>query len=1101
MPDDDDDVINAIFTDKKNLNVYSISIKDFLTQTIIILYKELKKSKSTLTLPTLSKHPFKWFLVIFNLDISSYIELVGIDGYLFLRFIRVCFIQIAFMAFFGTVLFFPYNYLNGDNSDAKSIGRFYVLYLSFYHINTSTKQYLHIIFAYIYSIFFFYLMYRELNVYVSLAQEYYASPEFQNNIASRTVIITQIPEQLQANVSLAKYVKSIHSDIIPEKTNLIREMGDIPDLIAEHTKLTMKLETILQTYLINAAKNRNYPRPKATIKGSNVDSIDYYSKQINKLSIAIKIAREKINVFKPTNVGFSSFISPILAYSLVHYFRKNQKAKVAKNIIIQNAPNPEDINWDNARLRPQSRIIRLWVSRAITVVFCFVSLFPISALAFLLDVDNISSIFPSTRNFFYTHKIYTNLFKYILLPIIYVLFYMYVTYIFRRIGKYQGILTYTSTERGVFKKMYFFYIVTSILAFTLAGTIIAMARQKDKIDKIILNLPTTLIEQINNKDVFWISYILIKSLTINFELVQPMSLFVIFFKKNSKNLTPRQLSKVIEAPLFDYAPTYALFLWIYTLCVIYAVYSPFILPYGLLFFSLASIIFKYNLLYVYKLGTNTAGKMFKTAINFLFISMILFQLYFWYMVKVRMSMFSRSIIIHKYALPLPFITLAVFIALNCWSTIKSKYSINQELNDPLVGLESFTVPKPFSRPASAISKSNQSFELSDEFLHPVLKNRLIYPILDPQLEGLVDILLPNLYSDLGLSTNPTQKDINNSYADLSKTYYENSIYSSSHYDLKLNDRVLSPIPNTISQNQYKNEFRDANLGYSNLMTSEYRSAQDHDTMDLIKPESRPNDQYSRYNTSSNYENIEMNAVGDGSFAQKAQTQPYNEPIRSVGYNQGYNQPYIRSASPLQSRPITPTTNTLNEPNRRLPNVSQNNNHTFEQNTNLRAIPPLSLSYNNNRSEPEALQPSGVHPYRTHNNTENFYRNDNYALPNSPHGQEAEYHNSNYNHYRNENNDPNYSFYSTRDKNYQEMNEYNQNQNYTSGYREPANYNENSGYSNVEQSHNNNAYNQSQNFSLNSSNQYFIASDSSQNALHRDEKGETNNKTKKLGRKK
>ncbi|PWA03742.1 hypothetical protein BB558_000085 [Smittium angustum] len=802
------DIIDNIFTDKAQQAQNQLAVGPLLLQagiyaglglSVFILFsilrpnngaiyarriKEIKNSKNPYKSPKLSRSPFQWVRSIYRIPNPELLKNLGIDLYFYIRFLRLCTIQLAVMCFFGSVVLFPVNFKYGNNSGVNyNINQFQLTYLTQYHMTSLNYYWFHIVLAYLYSILFLLLIRKELAHYINVKQEYYASPEYQMKINTRSLMVTNIPNRLQNEANLYGYVMSISPSYPPSKVNLVRETGKLRDLIEMHEKFVRSVEKVLQTYLLKKLNNSNAERPKHKLKnGQYVDSIDHYTEQISKYESAIWDTKEKIKNFKPSSVGFISYDSPRtnnLSYSAIK--------KATKDVVFELAPEPNDIIWPNTLLSSRRRLARLWLSRLISVFLSFVAFIPISALMFVLDISTITSFIPKSKPFFDKNPLLTRIWQYVFLPLVLVTFYFLVIVVFRKISTFQGIKTRSGVERSVCKKMYAFYIITNIFVFTVVSAVLNMVKKNSSFGEILVNLPAQLINEINIKSQFWTSYVLLKALTSTFEITQPVSIIHIFSKRYFSNLMPRDVKDLVKAPEFNMAPAYSLYLWIFTICMLYCVYAPIILPFGLTCFLIAELVFRYNLLYVYKNTVETSGRMFKMVINRLILALLIFQFYFWYGVRYRLGQFQMKISMSNFIIPLPVATFISVVYFYFWSERNLKYPVGLDLSkNPNTNRENDEeyledIKFTFCNDTQSISSSkiNAETTLGDLYLHPLLNKKLATPMVINKVQNSLKSVYKGRLDDPKMLQNyKNEPGSQNDFGILSDSnyYYEPSEY-------------------------------------------------------------------------------------------------------------------------------------------------------------------------------------------------------------------------------------------------------------------------------------------------------------------------------------
>ncbi|KAJ2158953.1 hypothetical protein GGF46_003392 [Coemansia sp. RSA 552] len=676
--------------------------------------------------PKIGRGLFAWAPILWRADEKFLLETVDVDSVFFLRFLRLGMWLMGIFGFVGMCLIVPLNFSNGNNENVTTnLKEFALQWITLYHITKLPIFWLHVACAYLFTAIFFYFIWREAKHYVQVKQSFFASPSYLRKLQSRTLMVTRVPPDMQNDSSLRSYLANHGSPTVPAQVSIARKIGALQELINDHEQAVRKLEKILCKFLVGDFQTK--PRPIIKIKGQVLDAIDHYTSEIESLEATINETRSETDTFTPTSVGFVSFDTPMMA----HDARRSMKR--LSPVIVALSPHPNDIIWSNAQMTRAKRIGRLWSARLISVAFCFVAFWPVAALTFIGDPTNIQALWPETQNFFMKNSTMTTIWQTTFSPLVLVLYYIAIPHVFRAISRYQGIATRTAVERSVLKKMYVFYFLSNIIVFTIIGLIVRAVFRKKNAADVVSSLPSDFVQALNQKAQFWTAYVSIKGVNAMFEFAQLLSLIMIFFKRYTRRLTPRELRDLTKPPEFDYSPIYSLYLWVFTVCMLYSVYAPIALPFGFLDFVLAYWVYKYAIMYVYQTRHDTAGMMWRNTINRMVVSMITFQVYLIGCLKVRIDDFtdrpseikSSQPIVYT-LVPLPVITAGLGIWLHLWMNPRVNYM------DHSLDVESSMVRK-------SVSSADDS--LGDRFLHPIFSQPLPTPLVDKRLRH----LLPRVY--------------------------------------------------------------------------------------------------------------------------------------------------------------------------------------------------------------------------------------------------------------------------------------------------------------------------------------------------------------------
>ncbi|KAJ2378062.1 hypothetical protein IW150_001011, partial [Coemansia sp. RSA 2607] len=570
--------------------------------------------------PKIGRGLFEWVAPLWRADERFLLDTVDLDSVFFLRFMKLGMWLMGIFGFLGMCIIVPVNFSNGNNENVTgNLKEFALLWITLYHITNLNVFALHVVAAYVFTAIFFYFIVREYKHYARAKQDYFASPQYLRKLQSRTIMVSRLPPDLQSDNALHSFIASRSSGTMPTQVSIARKIGELQELVDKHEQSVRKLEQVLSKYL--AGDYQSKPRPKIKVAGAQVDAIEHYTLEIESLESTINQARLETETFKATSVGFVSYASPQMAHDALRSLKSVGPA------IVSMAPHPKDIIWSNAQMPKSKRLSRLWMARLISVVICFIAFWPVAALTFIGSAVNIQILWPNTTDFFTRHNTLTTIWQNTFSPLILALYYIMMPHIFRAISRYQGISTHTAVERSVLKNMYVFYFLSNLIVFTLIGVIVNAVLDKTSFKETMSDLAYNFVQSLNQKAQFWTAYVSLKVLNAMLEFAQLISLSLIFIKRYTRNLTPRELRDLTKPPDFDYSPVYSLYLWVFTISMFYSVYSPIALPFAFLDYVLAYWVYKYAIMYVYQTRHDTAGAMWRNVIDRMIASMVIFQVY------------------------------------------------------------------------------------------------------------------------------------------------------------------------------------------------------------------------------------------------------------------------------------------------------------------------------------------------------------------------------------------------------------------------------------------------------------------------------------------
>ncbi|KAJ2066519.1 hypothetical protein GGH13_005686 [Coemansia sp. S155-1] len=698
---------------------------------------------------------FAWAPILWRTDEQYLLDTVDVDSVLFLRFLKMGTWLMGIFAVLGMCVIVPVSYTNGNNDNVTGdLSKFWLLWITLYHIINLNVYWLYVVAAYLITTIFFYFVWREFRFFIAIRQSHFASPTYQRKLQSRTLMVTRVPADMQSDGALHAFMSmcSNGSSGQPTQASIARKLGELQELIDSHEKAVRRLERVLHKFLPGDYSTK--PRPMTKVDGVATDAIEHFSREIASLEQQIEMARQQTNTFNPTSVGFVSFATPQLAHDAMSTMKNTKPTAVAL------APHPKDVIWSNAQMPRSRRVRRLWTARLISVAFCFVAFWPVAALTFIGDAVNIRIIFPGTTDFFNRHSTLTTIWQTTFSPLILTLYYIAIPHVFRVISRYQGIATHTGVERSVLKKMYVFYFLSNIIVFTLVGLVVRAVLRSKSVDAFWSTMAHDFIQSLNQKAMFWTAYVSLKGLSAMLELAQMISLVVIFIKRYTRDLTPRELRDLTRPPEFDYSPVYSLYLWVFTISMFYSLYSPIALPFAFIDFVMAYWVYKYAVMYVYTTKHDTAGTMWRSVINRMIASVVIFQIYLVCCLKARIDEFTdhtqdwiKGKLAVVYAVtPLPVVTTLFGIWLvHFWLKPRVEYMVHSAES---AGFDAYK---------AAAEDASTSATLGDRFLHPIFSQPLTTPMVDKRVRHLLPKVYRGRTSMLITSDKLEESKLNNGY--------------------------------------------------------------------------------------------------------------------------------------------------------------------------------------------------------------------------------------------------------------------------------------------------------------------------------------------------
>lgn len=525
-----------------------------------------------------------------------------------------------------------------------------------------------------------YIILQETRKMIRIRQEYLGS---QSTITDRTFRLSGIPRELRSEDEIKEFLEKLEIGKV-ESVTMCRKWGELDNLMDKRAVTLRKLEEAWTVHLgqpvqpplstsqvshearaedegdeteqdgllggPNASNHiTSYERPRPTtriwfgmgnLQNKTVDAIDHYETKLDALDQQIGSARKKS--YRPTAQAFVTMDSVPACQMAVQALLDPSPMRLTTSL----APAPSDVVWRNTYQTRSSRMIRSWIITIFIVVLTVIWVFPVGALAGLLNLCSIEQFLPQFAEFLNNHQILRSLIQTGLPTLVVSLLNVAVPYLYDYMANYQGMVSQADVELSVISKNFFFTFFNVFIIFTASGTVTNFyATFKESLHDTTL-LAYNLALSLTRLAVFYINFIMLQGIgLLPLRLLEFGSVFCYpIMLIGSK--TPRDYAELVQPPLFKYGfylPS-AILIWILTI-----VYS--VLPngyqvvlFGLIYFIMGFFTYKYQLLYAMDHPQHSTGGAWPMICYRLMVGLGVFQLAMAGVIALRQA-FKRSIAI------------------------------------------------------------------------------------------------------------------------------------------------------------------------------------------------------------------------------------------------------------------------------------------------------------------------------------------------------------------------------------------------------------------------------------------------------------------------
>lgn len=531
---------------------------------------------------------------------SDILKDAGLDGYFFLRYLRMLFLISVVGIIFLYPIILPVNATaNGGQTGFNK--------LSFTNtVNMKKRYYAHVFTGWVFYGFVIFTLYRELVYYVSVRQAVLTSPAYSKNISSRTILVSTVPKEYLSEASLRELFVGVKNVWIN------RSQNKLMDKVKERDNLSLKVEgaetSLLKKAIKLKLKNKSdstnidefvprNKRPTHRLKfliGKKVDTIEYGREELAKLNDEIAELKSHVSESNPLNSVFVSFHTQEQAETALQTLAHHQALHMAPRHI---GIRPDDIIWMNLRLFWWERLVRSTASAAaITAVIIFWSI----PVAFVGSISNIQALTQKLKFLDFLNRLPSWISGVVsgLLPTVLLAILMAVLPIFLRLmARIAGCPTSTRVEHYVQSAYFAFLVVQVFLVTTLSSGAAAVVQEIIKEPSSAMNLLAASIPKASN---FYISYFLLQGFTIaGGALLQIVALILFHVFSILLDNTPRKIwNRWNILGSIGWGTVFPIYTNLAVITITYAIISPMLLCFSALCFGVVYIAYLHNLLFV-----------------------------------------------------------------------------------------------------------------------------------------------------------------------------------------------------------------------------------------------------------------------------------------------------------------------------------------------------------------------------------------------------------------------------------------------------------------------------------------------------------------------
>ncbi|XP_031130362.1 calcium permeable stress-gated cation channel 1-like [Ipomoea triloba] len=459
----------------------------------------------------------------------------------------------------------------------------------------SPRFWTHIVMAYAFTFWTCYVLHKEYAKVADMRLHFMASEKRRPD--QFTVLVRNVPPDPDES-----YSESVeHFFLVNHQDYLTNQVVCNANKLAKLLKQKASKQNWLDYYQLKYSRGGDMSkRPMMKtgclgLCGNRVDAIDHQTAEIERLSKEIAEEKERVKN-DPKSLMPAAFVSFKSRWSAA-VAAQTQQSRNPTLWLTEWAPEPRDVYWDNLAIPYVSLTVRRLIMAVAFFFLTFFFMIPVASVQGLANIEGIEK-----RAKFLKPIIEIPFIKAFIqgfLPgLALKIFLIVLPSILMLMSKFEGFLSLSSLERRAASRYYIFNFVNVFFASIIAGA--AFEQLNTFIHSSADSIPKTIGSAIPMKATFFITYIMVDGWSGTAGEILRLKPLVIFHLKNFFLVkTEKDREEAMDAGSIGFNTGEPQIQLYFLLGLVYAVVTPILIPFILVFFGLAFVVYRHQIINVY----------------------------------------------------------------------------------------------------------------------------------------------------------------------------------------------------------------------------------------------------------------------------------------------------------------------------------------------------------------------------------------------------------------------------------------------------------------------------------------------------------------------
>ncbi|XVE72421.1 hypothetical protein DITRI_Ditri11bG0038200 [Diplodiscus trichospermus] len=562
-----------------------------------------------------------WMPAALKMPEPELIDHAGLDYAVHLRIYLLglkIFVPIAFLAF---TIMVPVNWTNNTLEHSR-LTYSDIDKLSISNIPAGSKRFwTHLVMAYAFTFWTCYVLKREYEIVAAMRLNFLALE--QRRPDQFTVLVRNVPPDPDESVSeLVEHFFLVNHPDHYLSHQVVYNANKPWELVNEKKKIQNWLNFYQNKYERNPSRRPSLKTGFLGLWGHSIDAIDFCTSKIERLSRDISAEREEVSN-DPKSIMPAAFVSFKTLWGAA-VCAQTQQSRNPTIWLTEWAPEPRDVYWENLAIPCVFLTIRRLIAAVAFFFLTFFFMIPITFVQSLANIEGIEKALPFLKAIIEV-KFIKSFIQGFLPGIALKIFLLFLPTILMMMSKFEGFISISALERRSASRYYFFLFINVFLGSIITGT--AFQQLNNFIHQSTDQLPKTIGVSIPMKGTFFITYVMVDGWAgVAGEILRLKPLIIYHLQNFFLVKTEKDREEAMDPGAIGFNTGEPQIQLYFLLGLVYAVVTPILLPFIIVFFGLAYIVYRHQFINVYNQEYESAAAFWPDVHLRIIVALIVSQL-------------------------------------------------------------------------------------------------------------------------------------------------------------------------------------------------------------------------------------------------------------------------------------------------------------------------------------------------------------------------------------------------------------------------------------------------------------------------------------------